>query len=297
MENGREEGKENRIDDVKTGAIIGEEAANPPWSWEKCGDFYTGPSSSMTFKEPIQGKADDCFFIAALSSVAWVSYTLLRAPTNPKNPLNFTFYDTVAGGDVHPQLSNQDLAKKDGAMLFATGVTGKTWPGLYEKAFAKWKNCTIVQGADYLDIRELKIKGGSAVNALMNITGLKNPDICNVINNQDPSNELNWLNSDNRFNATGKSNKPMVASTGSTGTGGIYTDHSYSLLGIANSGGSTFIILRNPYGKNAIKYVDPNPSRPTGIWNGINLATNTDGVFPIDVVQFKKYFKNMGRVY
>ena len=312
MENGRGNSRKKfYTEEQKTCAVIGGDAPNPPWIWENCGDFYIGIApGTFNFMEPVQGKADDCYFIAALSSVAWVSPASLKAP--PKNgPFSFTFYnpDPSVPRDTPVILSNQNLPRVSpgGAMIFATATSGETWPGIYEKAFALWNKCKNIQGTDYIDIRELK--GGSAVNAMMSISGLQHMDAINVAKDTADNTIVNWFTG--KCSATGKSNNPMIASTGDVNyignkpplsqpanpPAGIYADHTYSLLGITKVGGTTFIILRNPYAGNANEFVDPNPTKPVGGWNGINLAANNDGIFPIEVMQFKKYFRIMGRVY
>jgi hypothetical protein len=168
--------------------------------------------SSMSYLEPIQGCVNDCYFVAALASVAWAAGNKLSIFPN------YQFY-----GSGWQSLSiNSSLAVDAGNnLVYARTSSGYIWPCLYEKAFAKWKS-----GQDQPDIKNV-LNGGNPLTALQNLCG-------GVLRQK----QLAFLR-------TGKSTYPTVAFTGhSPANSALIPDHSYTVTRTSGTG----FELRNPCG-------------------------------------------------
>jgi hypothetical protein len=84
----------------------------------------------------------------------------------------------------------------------------------------------------------------------------------------------------------------------------LVANHAYSILGVQQTAGHKYIVLRNPFGtQEATLTVDggtwiawdaPYNGGP-GWWRPIDLAT-TDGIFALEPDTFKKYFLFFGVV-
>ena len=260
----------------------------------------------MNFKEPMQGYSADCYFIAALSSVAWAAQSSLTTSAT-----SFKFYkpDPNITDPEKRTISvniDQDLpVDSAGRMIFASCYVKnspvppgtppvETWPALFEKAFASFKEKAIKD-----------LPQGNGITALINILAINNSAWKYYFIYDSTSTNVLTVNPDNISNilASGKTKYPMVAWTrSSVSTAGIYPSHTYSLLGVYNG----YIVLRNPYA-----YRDPSKVRPepnvgvitSGIWNPdhipdnlIDFSDTTDGIFALRPDLFTQYFQKFGRV-
>lgn len=179
---------------------------------------YDG-NGSKSYTDPIQGCVDDCFFIAALSSVAWAANTKLN--THP----TYKFYDAVTKAWTNSFTTNDVLAvDTTDNLVFARCSRPYSWPCLYEKAFAKW-NYNKNPHSDTPDIKTI-LSGGNGLTALLNICGgtLKTQEM--------------------KFNpASGnRTTNPTVAKTKAGAGAGLTSNHTYSVLKKTTSGYQ----LRNP---------------------------------------------------
>jgi hypothetical protein len=294
--------------------------SSPKWAPNPAGSNYT--VTSRLFKDPVQGDLPDCFFIGALTSVAFSEPILI--PDKPRLPYYYTFYKPPASEGLapiaDPQFSITNLLPLDSNNIYHYSkslTAGEIWIAMYEKAFASW----VGNKSDTPDYS--KICTGDPILALMNLTGRKFttykplPGTNPVTSTASRYSTVNFTNASdiyNKINSACKNAgpyritaKPMVAYTYDpriqTPPAGItYTDativgnHTYSVLGVLSP---DYIVMRNPWGQ-----TDPNPTGlppgalASGAWyQNTNLATSNDAIFGLKASVFKDYFKGFGWVY
>ena len=222
--------------------------APPPAPSISCGG---GPFGVDT----LQGCAADCYFIAALSSVAWTDSTLLSGKPDTSNPPRHKYkFVTASDGSVTGLKVARPLGVDlNNNLVFARPTNNIcVWPSLYEKAYAIFQK---VQPPDAPDITWLNF--GNPVTTLFEITGL--PVDAQFVRSFDPKSLFDFINARSGGTETGgRTQYPLVAWTyyDSTGTpgGDAYTDdllvanHSYSVLGTVVIDGTPCVVLRNPFG-------------------------------------------------
>lgn len=254
-------------------------------SWGKLYDYWV---NGYTAFEPTQGYADNCYFIAALSSVAWAAPVKIKNKTAIQifNPDNIGSYTTFNFVENKPYTENIPL--NSGKIIFARSEpAGDSWPSLYEKAYAIFKSGDLTN--DRPNIGALpKGDGVSALKSIMGSTRTNNGDIpaANVIFN---TSSTPPIVSPPTY-ANGKTMYPTVAWTNNRTDlpAGIYADHTYSFFGFYKSGNKVYVILRNPYG--AQFPVFNGGYGLSGNWNGINLAMFGNGVFAMELGAFRNSF-------
>jgi hypothetical protein len=331
MENGKEKSDDGfRMEDVKTGAnLLG---VCPIASWKGCGNFCNPmppQTSRMNVKDPMQGCSSDCYFIAALSSIAWAAQNTLKTAL-----LAYSFYDPdpKVKGTRPANLATQNLPVTAGnQMCFASCYVPptvppvlpatppvETWAALYEKAYGIFRKVGITDGnPDHINVGNLPESAG--LTGLINILAVNAPwKYYNIWNTSDagviaylttfPDNNGN-PQQNNSINIlplpSGKTKYPMVAWTADRSDlpAGLYPKHTYSLLGVYNG----YIVLRNPYA-NRIPVPEPSNGNKThvltqGIWNPDDIVDNiidfsvaNDGIFALRPDDFIQYFWKFGRV-
>ncbi len=230
--------------------------------------------------DSVQGCVGDCYFMAALASVAWAASNRLTAYPN------YQFRNPNTGADAAVVLETRNLPKDAaGNLIFARLGQGLyRWPALYEKAYAKWKCGSIDGTADHANIPGLN--EGCGLNGLISITRW-------AIANKVEKSAAEWDNN-KPPNVAGKASVPAIAWTEGRADlpAGIYPNHSYSLLGFT----ATHVILRNPYG-NLKSEPDANITSRVGVWNTINLTNVNDGIFALTIQAFKNYFYMYGWIH
>ncbi len=176
--------------------------------------------ASKQYSEPLQGCANDCFFIAALVSVAWAANSKL------KNYPNYQFYNTTTNS-WDPQFSINSYLGVDSSnrLVFGRSSTAYIWPCLYEKAYAKWKDSAHSDTPNVATI----LNGGNGITALLNIMG----------------GQKSSTNTMPAFPApTYKTQYPTIAKTNNSPGAGLTANHTYSVL---RKNGTNYE-LRNPCG-------------------------------------------------
>jgi hypothetical protein len=286
MENGKNGRKVAKRDySVKTGAVI----LKPIPTVTSWGTLYPYWVNGYNAFEPTQGYADDCYLVAALSSVAWAAPTKIKDKTAIQifNPEDITSYKTFNFGGANSRYT-ENIPLHDGNIIFARSEpVGDSWPALYEKAYAIYNSND--QENDKPNIGALP--RGDGVGALKSIIGSKTTNDGDI-----PASNVAFNTSSNppvvsppTF-ANGKTRYPTVAWTSNRTDlpAGIYSDHTYSFFGFYKTGSKIFVILRNPYG--AQFPVFNGGYGLAGIWNGINLATFGNGVFAMELEAFRNTF-------
>lgn len=274
----------------------------PNGTWQDVGDFFL---ETAEFFDPIQGAVANCYFIAALSAVAWANPHRIAHMTRATGTTQqlFTnlvrFYKPDSGGVIDKEIEVTDSVpvNSSGNFIYArSSETGEIWPAIYEKAFAKLE--TGISG-DHPDITATG--WGDCVWATAQLTGGKRhyyntsgrsaDDLWNLVR----ANSLSYRT----FN-------PMTAWTYSSGTATekkiVYSDanivasHCYTVLGWAYRDGKKYIVLRNPWGQTEATVKTLNSTvwfYDVSWWRPISLA-DPDGTFAIEASAFKQYFAGLG---
>ncbi|REL33845.1 hypothetical protein DYD21_10600 [Rhodohalobacter sp. SW132] len=276
--------------------------------WEDPGNFF---NKAADFFDPIQGAVANCYFIAALSSVAWTRPYLIAHKTRSTGTAQeeFTcmikFHQIGSIGSKNQKTAEIEVSEKlplnsstNNFVYCRSFDPGEIWPGVYEKAFAKW----ITQNTT--DKPDITASGwGNPVTAVQQLTNEKN-----VTNRLTKDHSATNLWSFIRANSVSrKTIHPMVASTYSSGDASpdkvTYSDsnlaasHAYSVLGWFYKNNKRYVVLRNPWGMTwdtdytlsgswLAKHVD--------WWKPIVFGAR--GVFAIEATTFKSYFRRIAVV-
>lgn len=266
----------------------------PGAEWADPGDFFEEASE---FFDPVQGGLGDCYFIAALSAVAWARPYVILQRSRATGPNQADFVDRIdfyAGGVKTIEVSERmPLVKSTHAWIYArSSEAGEIWPAVYEKAFAKWKTNDATDEPNYGPIA-----GGWPVQATTELTNL--PGKTQTCSSLTADQIWNMVRSNSLSNRTVN---PMTAWTfcqdpppvNYSGTG-IVAYHAYTILGWAFVNNIKYIVLRNPWGQNG-----PVINALAGNWSAYDVSfwrqvpLNKGGVFAIPVDTFKKYYWQFG---
>ena len=261
----------------------------------------------------MQGCVADCYFVAALAAIGWVSPSKLQGITDTSNAANnsYTFY-TAASQPISPPLSIAKPLPVDtaGQIVGAKPTAGtNVWVSMYEKAYAVFKG----QLPAAPDIT--KLDQGNPVFALTEISGANSdgklikasPYYTASTSSFNLSRLFQDINAKCGGSATsgGKTRVPMVAFTykeqsltpsGDTyDTDTIVANHAYTILGTmgSNSGWGNSIVLRNPFG------IGKPGHAVTGIhdctpWGGTTTFKISENNFAMEIGTFAKYFEAFG---
>lgn len=278
--------------------------------WLDPGDFF---EEAAEITDPIQGGLGDCYFIAALASVAWARTYVIAQRTRAVGTGQQQFVDMIEffkSGASHKIEVNELLplhSPGNGYIYARSSEAGEIWPAIYEKAYVKWRTSKDpTSRSDYSTIYGM-IAGGDPVGSAAALTGLTPYYYGTSGLTADAIWQKVRQNSISR-----KTFNPMVAWTyGSSpspdvnyANAHLAANHAYSILGWQFVNNQKYVILRNPWGSyEAILNVDnstwtawdaPYYGGP-GWWKPIPMATN-DGIFALRVDTFKKYFAGFGWV-
>jgi hypothetical protein len=225
--------------------------------------------------DPIQGPVDDCYFIAALASAAWIDQTKLSR--------------YGATGDYKFKSGTKNISSKE--ILYNNNVpTGAQfgqnnyyWPLWYEKAYAKLMACP-----DWTDPNSktkcpdvCQLSGGAGLQALTEIAwwytrGSQTFTIKYSGNSGTLKTALDKITTPGS-----KAINPAVAWTNS-GTSEISADHTYSYLGYVDKNPDYYIVLRNPC------KVEPTTANvlksgkwPNSTTGPIDFSVLNDGIFAL----------------
>lgn len=237
-------------------------------SWKDAGVYY---NQAPEGDDPIQGALGDCYFIAALASIAWAS------PFKVLNRASLYHCDSV--GDITTNVCHQfDFYSNSGnkyskktilevvdtipvynsnnKLRYATSYDDKeTWPAIYEKAYAKFISGNPNDKPNYQTIA-----GGSSAQAMGQIIGgtitktyldssTKAVDILKFIQ----SNCGPWTLNDywGKDKVSHRVKYPMTAEVWGADKAseyGLYNYHAYSVFGFDYDNGQYYVVLRNPHG-------------------------------------------------
>lgn len=270
--------------------------------WFDKGTFF---NEAAEFFDPVQGAVANCYFIAALSAVAWASPYRISHMSRATGHGNqeFTnlirFYEPDSKGKIDKEIEVTDkvpVRTSNNSFIYCrSSESGEIWPALYEKAFAK-----LVTGTSSDQPNILETGWGDCVRATAQLTGGKRYYYGN-----------SYLTGDQIWNMV-RSNcmskrtfNPMTCWTYGTAPEGLdYSDanivgsHCYTILGWDYHCNNKYLIVRNPWGS-----TEPTVGVRTGnvlmydvsFWRQIQLA-DSDGTFAIDADVFQQYFRGIGVV-
>ena len=277
---------------------------NPPGvEWRDPGDFF---KEAAEFSDPIQGVVGDCYFVAALASLAWarpydiVHRTRATGVEQERFVNMIRFFSTGRRPTKEVEVTER-LPLRAGSHRFIycrSREAGEIWPALYEKAYAVWRS-----GADTDRPNIPNLAGGDPVAAAAHLTGLGR--YYYGTRGRSPDDLWGLVRSNSR---SYKTFNPMVAWTYSSGDkspdGIRYSDanlvanHAYSVLGWAYWNGKKYIVLRNPWG-----HKEASIDALSGYWWAYDMSwwrpivlTHEDGVFALEAGTFKQYFQGLGVV-
>ena len=269
-------------------------------SWVDKGTFF---NETAEFFDPVQGAVANCYFIAALASVAWATpyriQHLTRATGQGQDQFTnlIKFYKPDSNGALDKEIEVTDTVPVNsttgGFIYCRSSESGEIWPAVYEKAFAKWETGTTT---DHPDITATG--WGDCIFATAQLNGGKRF----YYGNSGLTGSQLWDLV--RSNSMGKRTfNPMTCWTYGTAPAGLsYSDanivgsHCYSVLGWDYYCGKKYIVLRNPWGS-----TEATVGTRSGVvamydiswWRPIELA-NPDGTFAIEADSFQQYFAGIG---
>ncbi|MDQ3640654.1 MAG: C2 family cysteine protease [Actinomycetota bacterium] len=274
----------------------------PNGSWRDSGRFF---NEAAEFFDPIQGAVANCYYIAALSAVAWATPYRINhlARATGLSQERFTnmirFFKADSGGALDQEIEVTDTVPVNagGATIYCrSSEAGETWPAIYEKAFAKLVTGTT---GDHPDITATG--WGDCVLATARLNGGTRSGFATASRSGDQIWDIVRANSRSR-----RTFNPMTAWTYSTGQASekkvVYDDsnivasHCYTVLGWDWRDGKKYLILRNPWGTTEATVGQLSGTwlaHDVSFWRPIALA-NPDGVFGIEASVFKTYFAGLG---
>jgi hypothetical protein len=274
----------------------------PNATWSDAGRFF---NEAAEFFDPIQGAVANCYYIAALSAVAWAHphrithLTRATGQTQQQFTNMIRFYRPESGGQVDREIEVTDavpLGASGGFIYARSSEAGEIWPAVYEKAFAKF--VTAVAG-DHPDITATA--WGDCVLATAQLTGDTRSYYDTGSRSEDELWDLVRANS-----LGGRTFNPMTAWTYGTGEASekkiVYADanivasHCYTVLGWAYRNDRKYLIVRNPWGNTEATAGTLNDTvwlYDVSWWRPITLTT-VDGTFAIEAGTFKTYFAGLG---
>lgn len=252
------------------------------WGPDPYGNTYSDTDYGQ-YDDPVQGALSDCFFVAALTSIATASKTKTKFAKQGAAPFKLLFYDNykfdrttgVNSGPTSTEIrvtGDHFPLQGNGNLVFGRSNTvSEIWPSVWEKGYAQWKSADMTTNEpDYS-----KLCLGNPITALANITGYN----FNTGGTATPTvYSTNALSADAVYDKIAlacniappayKTDRatmwPVVAYTYDDQTLGfsnatIVRNHSYAVLGVQNAAAGKYIILRNPWGQVPPPvYVDPN---------------------------------------
>jgi hypothetical protein len=274
----------------------------PTGTWSDGGRFF---NEAAEFFDPVQGAVANCYYIAALSAVAWASPFRIAHLTRATNTAQdqFTnlvrFYRPDSGGQLDREIEVTDAVplNSSGAFIYCrSSETGEIWPAIYEKAFAKLVTGT---STDHPDITATA--WGDCVHATARLNGGHRYYYATTSLSGDQLWDIVRANSLSK-----RTFNPMTAWTYPSqdaapkkvvyADGNIVASHCYTILGWDYRDGQKYLILRNPWG---------NTEATVGVltgttflhdiswWRPITLAA-VDGTFGMEAAAFQRHFAGIG---
>ncbi len=217
-----------------------------------------------------QGYIGDCYLASGISSIAAANPDVIKNAIKDNKDGTYTvrFFDGVGEGGRPRQVMitvDDDVAMGSRGAQYASARDSKElWPGLLEKAYAKWKGGYEKVG-----------NGGSASDLFQSLSG--KTASWNDVRDVKPDALFK------KIQTATAAHRPVAAGTFAedspkanyTNTG-VHGDHFYTVLGATEENGAKFVELRNPWGF----------SEPAG-------DGKDDGIFKLPLGDFMKLYENI----
>ncbi len=284
--------------------IVISSGSSDDWTPENC--IWTDTSDFLRvitdYAEPVQGAIGNSYFVAALSSVAWSSPHLIvhrnkaNSAGQAKRMSVIQFFSKGGEKDAPSrkvEVSDKTVIKPSNNLpvYCRSSDSAEIYPGIYEKAFAKW---ILQANTDKPDITVTAY--GDPVKAMAQLNN-KTPHY--YYTDSRSGDELYSIVRSNSMSY--KTIHPMVAWT--YGSNSDYTginivgNHAYSVLGWALKGIKKYFILRNPWGisepSGMNTYLGVITCLDKSFWMPVTTVGN-NGVFAIEANAFKNLFAGLG---
>lgn len=255
-----------------------------------------------SFDDPIQGAGSNSWFVAALFSVFWSDPSAINRATHMHHHGNREKHFAVRFHDKGGRQNNRTetievnyelpINNSDNEPLYCRSSDGTDiWPGLYEKAFAKW---IIGNKSEHPDLTQLH--AGDPIKAMAQING-REPHYFEC----EKHSAQNLIGLVRAHCLNNKTINPMAAYTYATGShfhgANVVANHAYSVLGYCVLGHRQYIVLRNPWGvtehEGISSYHGLLSRLEPEIWNPAVLLDH-GGLFALDAECFKHAFSHIG---
>lgn len=271
--------------------------------WGRSDEYFTGDSvvyNQLSSGDIMQGALGDCYFLAAVSSIAEKPERLERLFLTKSNDGNGLFAVALCLNGVWEEVILDDFAPSDwnGKLAFNSSKTKELWVVLLEKAWAK------VHGG------YLNIEAGLTREALRDLTGAsaktyftkkKPEELWGRLLDAEANNYVMTAGSDNLSGGS----DAYVAKIGICGS------HAYSLLAVFqvfNDGGNytkvgfeddwtdRIVKLRNPWGSGEWKgkWSDEDENWNEDLKQELGFTgLNEDGIFFMPWEEFLKFYSDV----
>jgi hypothetical protein len=286
-----------------TDILDGDTRGMSPAQWVRQGPYM--PSTGPDLFDPVQGTTGDCYFVAAMASVAWTRPEALQRMGQLVGPDRRRFFFGGVATDVSERTPCVIL--QEYRPLFAHGSRlDAQWPGVVEKAYAAWRTGDSSDRPDMTAIDNMpdtrSVDGlvtgitralAVSLRALPELAGGSVFWHLTLVRSDDAMFDLlaRYCTPD------GRARVPMVAATYTAGgfvdRTGLVPSHVYSVLGFGfHADGRKFVVLRNPWGSSfaglpSSEYLVP----VVGRWlNRLNLNHGDGGCFALAHGAFSSAF-------
>jgi hypothetical protein len=274
------------------------------FNWIDPGRFFTDATSPL---DAIQGALADCYFVAALASVAWARpYTIVQRTRQTDAAGQFATPGAVDlvlfwNGSSWDRVEVNELLPlqppADNYVYVRSDDPTETWSAVYEKAYVMWRTGDQTNSPDYNPIAF-----GDTVAAAVALTGLSSTYYATA-----GTTAFNIWQNVRAHSLSYKTFDPMVAWTYSSGSvaptpidynsAALVANHAYSILGWDYKDGQEYIVLRNPWG-----YYEATLNVESGSWYAYDgsfwypVPLSSQGVFALRADTFQQYFAGYGVV-
>jgi len=267
--------------------VNADKAAFVSYSWKRASEIYPSPAIFKGGIEPNdinQGALGDCYFLAALSSLAEfperVQHMFVTKEVNKAGIYLIRFF--LNGQETLVTVDDHLPVNAKGSPAFATSRDGELWVSLLEKAWAK------------LHGTYARTEGGLPCFAASHIMGVPSESYHHdMLENTEDFFEM--LKSADRRNFI------MMAASHGQGENrneeGVISGHAYSLISIheikdASGKEVKLLKLRNPWGKGEWSgdWSDGSSLWTPALKKQVNFSSGDDGIFFIALEDYIQHF-------
>ncbi len=270
----------------------------------------------VSWLDPEQGNADDCYLIAALIALAWSRPEKWAEQVrghedrgNASARYRFAFHNPTGVPDVL-QVEPRVPKFKDVPVYGGCNNTDEAWVAMVEKAYVMWRSKRLdrePRPIDYRLISEKRMSPQHACRALVGGTAevrgpLDMTPLTAVVERcdergvtRDPTMAWTWQPA-----AWQTLNKLKILGFARTG---LVPHHAYAVLGIVppnSEGKPDYVVLRNPWGTAPFSKEGhaEGPWRPgPGVNGAAEVKLNVSGVFALKAAWFDDCFEKVGWVH